>query len=206
MRRHLIQQNYRRVAQIDSKGARSMLETPRENLKKPMAVVFVEQKRDLVERDGKTIEVPRVEREVINVATINGYREQGGAKKIITTCPHCFNALANEYPDFGAKWEVVHHADYLLELVALGKLKPTQAVKGRVVYHDSCYLGRYNEIYESPREILRRIPGVELVEPEYWTRNKGMCCGAGGAAAPSCKHCPPVFHSIASLGPGTIGN
>ncbi len=116
-----------------------------------------------------------------NVATINGYREQGGVKKIITTCPHCFNTLANEYPDFGAKWEVVHHADYLLELVALGKLKPTQAVKGRVVYHDSCYLGRYNEIYESPREILRRIPGVELVEPEYWTRNKGMCCGAGGA-------------------------
>lgn len=116
-----------------------------------------------------------------NIATINGYREQGGAKKIITTCPHCFNALANEYPDFGGKWEVVHHADYLLELVAQGKLKPTQAVKGRVVYHDSCYLGRYNEIYESPREILRRIPGVELVEPEYWTRNKGLCCGAGGA-------------------------
>ena len=116
-----------------------------------------------------------------NVATINGYREQGGIKKIITTCPHCFNALGNEYPDFGGKWEVVHHADFLLELVAKGKLKPTRGVKGRVVYHDSCYLGRYNEIYESPREILRRIPGVELVEPEHWTRNKGLCCGAGGA-------------------------
>jgi Fe-S oxidoreductase len=116
-----------------------------------------------------------------NVATINGYREQGGIKKIITTCPHCFNALANEYPDFGGKWEVVHHADFLLELVAKGKLVPKHAVKGRVVYHDSCYLGRYNEIYESPREILKRIPGVELVEAEYWTRNKGLCCGAGGA-------------------------
>ncbi len=116
-----------------------------------------------------------------NVATINGYQEQGGVKKIITTCPHCFNALANEYPDFGGKWQVVHHADYLLELVAQGKLKPKNGVKGRVVYHDSCYLGRYNEIYESPREILRRIPGVELVEPEHWTRNKGLCCGAGGA-------------------------
>ncbi|MFO0564457.1 MAG: (Fe-S)-binding protein [Polyangiaceae bacterium] len=116
-----------------------------------------------------------------NVATINGYREQGGVKTILTTCPHCFNALANEYPDFGGKWNVVHHADYLLELVSKGKLVPKKSVKGRVVYHDSCYLGRYNEIYESPREILRRIPGVELVEAEHWTRNKGLCCGAGGA-------------------------
>jgi len=116
-----------------------------------------------------------------NVATINGYKEQGGVKTIITTCPHCFNALANEYPDFGGKWSVVHHADYLLDLVAKGKLTPKNGVKGRVVYHDSCYLGRYNEIYESPREILRRIPGVELVEAEHWTRNKGLCCGAGGA-------------------------
>lgn len=116
-----------------------------------------------------------------NVATINGYREQGGVKTILTTCPHCFNALGNEYPDFGGKWNVVHHADYLLDLVARGKLSPKHGVKGRVVYHDSCYLGRYNGIYESPREILRRIPGVELVEPEYWTKNKGLCCGAGGA-------------------------
>jgi Fe-S oxidoreductase len=117
----------------------------------------------------------------MNVATINGYKEQGGVKKILTTCPHCFNTLANEYPDFGGKWEVVHHTDYLLELVARGKLKPKKSVKGRVVYHDSCYLGRYNDIYDSPREILKRIPGVELVEAEYWTRNKGLCCGAGGA-------------------------
>lgn len=116
-----------------------------------------------------------------NIATINGYQEQGGVKKIITTCPHCFNTLGNEYPDFGGKWQVVHHADYLLELVAQGKLKPKHGVKGRVVYHDSCYLGRYNEIYESPREILKRIPGVELVEAEHFTRNKGLCCGAGGA-------------------------
>ncbi len=116
-----------------------------------------------------------------NAATLNGYKEQGGAKTIITTCPHCFNSLKNEYPDFGAKFEVVHHTDYLLGLVAEGKLKPTKAVKGRVVYHDSCYLGRYNGVYESPREILRRIPGVELVEPEYWNKQRGLCCGAGGA-------------------------
>jgi Fe-S oxidoreductase len=116
-----------------------------------------------------------------NAATLNGYKEQGGAKTVVTTCPHCFNTLKNEYPDFGAKLEVVHHTDYLLGLVAEGKLDPKNPVDGRVVYHDSCYLGRYNGIYDPPREILRRIPGVELVEPEYWTKQRGLCCGAGGA-------------------------
>ncbi len=116
-----------------------------------------------------------------NIATLNGYQEQGGVKQIITTCPHCFNALANEYPDFGGKYEVVHHTDYLLGLLAEGKLKAGKAVNAKVVYHDSCYLGRYNDIYEPPRKILEGIPGVQLVEPEHWTRNKGLCCGAGGA-------------------------
>ncbi|HMJ11525.1 MAG TPA: (Fe-S)-binding protein [Polyangiaceae bacterium] len=116
-----------------------------------------------------------------NVVTLNGYKEQGGIKQIVTTCPHCFNTLLNEYPDFGGKFEVVHHTDFLLGLVAEGKLKPSKEVRARVAYHDSCYLGRYNGIYDPPREILRRIPGVELVEVEYWTKNKGLCCGAGGA-------------------------
>jgi Fe-S oxidoreductase len=116
-----------------------------------------------------------------NAATINGYKEQGGARTVVTTCPHCFNTLKNEYPDFGLKVEVVHHTDYLLGLVAEGKLVPTRPVEGRVVYHDSCYLGRYNGVYDPPREILKRIPGVELVEPEYWTKQRGLCCGAGGA-------------------------
>jgi Fe-S oxidoreductase len=116
-----------------------------------------------------------------NAATLNGYKEQGGVKKIITTCPHCFNTLKNEYPDFGAKFEVVHHSDYLLELVALKKLAPKKPVRAKVVYHDSCYLGRYNDIYESPRTILQRIPGVELVEAEGVNKQKGLCCGAGGA-------------------------
>lgn len=116
-----------------------------------------------------------------NVATLKGYQEQGGVKKVITTCPHCFNSLKNEYKDFGIELEVVHHADFLLGLLAEKKLVPTKAAPGRVTYHDSCYLGRYNGIYESPREILRRIPGVELVEAEYWNKQRGLCCGAGGA-------------------------
>jgi Fe-S oxidoreductase len=116
-----------------------------------------------------------------NAATLNGYKNQGGIKKILTTCPHCFNTLANEYPDFGAKFEVIHHTDYMLGLVAEKKLVPKQPVKGRVAYHDSCYLGRYNDIYDSPRQILEAIPGVELVEVEGWNMKKGLCCGAGGA-------------------------
>src|SRR5690606_29918854 len=116
-----------------------------------------------------------------NVATLNGYKEQGGVRTIVTTCPHCFNTLANEYPDFGGRFEVVHHTDYLLGLLAERKLEPKHPVRGRVVFHDSCYLGRYNDIYDSPREILRRIEGVELVEVERFTREKGLCCGAGGA-------------------------
>jgi Fe-S oxidoreductase len=115
-----------------------------------------------------------------NVATLNAYQEQG-KKKILTTCPHCFNTLLNEYPDFGGKYEVIHHTDFLLGLLAEKKLVPERPVKGKLTYHDSCYLGRYNGVYESPREILSRIPGVELVEPTYWKKDKGLCCGAGGA-------------------------
>ncbi len=111
-----------------------------------------------------------------NCATLKTY----SPKKIVTTCPHCFNTLLNEYPDFGARFEVVHHTDFLLGLLAEGKLKPTKPVKAKVAYHDSCYLGRYNGVYEPPRKILESIPGVELVEAE-WNREKGLCCGAGGA-------------------------
>lgn len=116
-----------------------------------------------------------------NAAVLNSYKEQGGMKTVVTACPHCFNTLKNEYPDFGAKLEVVHHTDFLCGLLAERRLVPKKPVVGRVTYHDSCYLGRYNDIYDSPREILKAIPGVELVEPEYWTKTRGLCCGAGGA-------------------------
>ena len=111
-----------------------------------------------------------------NVTALNQYKP----RKIVTTCPHCFNTLLNEYPDFGAKFEVVHHTDFLMGLLAEKKLTPAKGVKAKVAFHDSCYLGRYNGVYEPPREILKRIPGVELVEAE-WSREKGLCCGAGGA-------------------------
>ena len=97
-----------------------------------------------------------------NVTTLN----DAGVTKIVASCPHCFNTLGNEYADFGGKYEVVHHTDFLLGLVAEGKLNPHKEVRARVAYHDSCYLGRYNGIYDPPREILRRIPGVELVGPD----------------------------------------
>ncbi len=115
-----------------------------------------------------------------NAATLNGYQEQGGIKKIVTTCPHCFNTLANEYPDFGAKFEVVHHSDFLMGLVDQKKLFPRQRIDGKVVYHDACYLGRYNDVTEQPRSILASIPGAELVEVLEASRKKGLCCGAGG--------------------------
>ena len=112
---------------------------------------------------------------------LNGYKDKGGIRQIVTTCPHCFNSLLNEYPDFGGKYEVVHHTDFLVGLLAEKKLIPRKKVVGKVVFHDSCYLGRYNDVYEQPRDILKQIPGVELVEAEGWNREKGLCCGAGGA-------------------------
>lgn len=114
-----------------------------------------------------------------NIETLNEHR--AGEKTILTACPHCFNTLANEYGDFGGRYRVVHHSQYLAHLIAEGKLEPKRRVEGRVVYHDSCYLGRYNDVYGEPREVLRAIDGLELLEVPYWNESRGLCCGAGGA-------------------------
>jgi Fe-S oxidoreductase len=109
------------------------------------------------------------------VETLNSYR----IKRIVTICPHGLNTLANEYPDFGGHYVVLSHGEYLADLVRQGRLRPKSAVAENVIYHDSCYLGRYNDIYEGPREALSSVPSTKLVEIDR-SRNQGLCCGAGG--------------------------
>ena len=110
-----------------------------------------------------------------NVETLNKH----GVRTIITSCPHCFNTLKNEYPDFGGKYKVFHHSQYLARMINTGKLKPTKSLEETVTYHDSCYLGRWNDVYEQPRDILKSIPSARFVEIKQ-NKEKGMCCGAGG--------------------------
>ncbi|WP_033541781.1 (Fe-S)-binding protein [Planococcus sp. CAU13] len=105
--------------------------------------------------------------------------EKAEIKKIVTIDPHAYNIFKNEYPDFGFEAEVYHHTEMLFELLQQGKLKPQYPVNERITFHDSCYLGRYNDVYDAPREILKSIEGVELVEMVR-NRQDGMCCGAGG--------------------------
>ena len=111
----------------------------------------------------------------MNIEVIKRYN----IKKIVTACPHCYNTIKNEYPQFGGNFEVIHHTELIAGLLKESKIKVTRGGYGSITYHDSCYLGRYNDIYQQPRQILKYLPDVNLIEMEN-NKKRGFCCGGGG--------------------------
>ncbi len=114
-----------------------------------------------------------------NVETLNSIT-RADPLKIVATCPHCFNAIANEYPQLGGHYEVVHHTQLLGKLIEQGKLTPVEPVDKNITYHDPCYLGRHNKVYTPPRDVLGAIPALKSQEM-HRCKDRGFCCGAGGA-------------------------
>jgi Fe-S oxidoreductase len=116
-----------------------------------------------------------------NIETLNETGLATGAgKTIVASCPHCFNTIANEYPQLGGNYEVVHHTQLLARLVEQGKITPVNAIEEKITYHDPCFLGRHNKVFTPPREIMETVPGVQTQEM-HRCKNRGFCCGAGGA-------------------------
>jgi Fe-S oxidoreductase len=138
-----------------------------------------------------------------NIETMNELK----VKKVIANCPHCFNTIKNEYPQFGGDYEVINHTELLNDLVKEGKLKPNKEVNQSVAYHDPCYLGRYNRIFDAPREVLNSIPGLKLVELDR-KRERSFCCGAGGGKIWMEEDAPRVnwnrFEEVESKNPDTV--
>jgi Fe-S oxidoreductase len=110
-----------------------------------------------------------------NIEVMNTY----GVRKILANCPHCFNTIKNEYPQYGGNYEVLHHSEFIDYLIKEGRISLANRIEEAITYHDPCYIGRYNDIYDAPRSVLEAIPGVELREMGR-TRNNALCCGAGG--------------------------
>jgi Fe-S oxidoreductase len=118
--------------------------------------------------------------ETLNDAGLAAGAGAGAGKTIVASCPHCFNTIANEYPQLGGNYEVVHHTQLLARLVEQGKITPVTAVEEKITYHDPCFLGRHNKVFTPPREIMEQVPGV-VTQEMHRCKNRGFCCGAGGA-------------------------